>query len=118
MAHSFFDLSGKVAIVTGAGQGLGEAIARALAAHRARVALFDMNRATMSAVAADIAGTGHEAEAYLCDVQDDTVVKKSVASVLERFGRLDVLVNSAGIHRRHTPFDFPRADIDAVLNVN
>lgn len=118
MARSFFDLSGKVAIVTGAGQGLGEAIARALADHGARVALFDMNRTTMSAVAEDIAGAGHEVECYLCDVQDDAAVKKSVSLVLERFGRLDVLVNSAGIHRRHTPFDFPRADIDALLNVN
>lgn len=116
--RSYFDLSEKVAIVTGAAQGLGEAIARALADHGARIALFDINAATLATAAAGIAEASNDVETYLCDVQDDAAVKQSVAAVLTRFGRLDVLVNSAGIHRRHTPFDFPRADIDAVLNVN
>lgn len=115
---TFFDLSGKVAIVTGAAQGLGEAIARALADHGARLALFDINAATLAATAASIAVGGRDVYTRLCDVQDDSQVKQSVAQVLEHFGRLDILVNSAGIHRRHTPFDFPRADINAVLGVN
>jgi gluconate 5-dehydrogenase len=118
MDTPWFDLAGKVALVTGAGQGLGESIARALSRHGAAVALLDLNADSAAAVAESMVAEGRAARAYLCDVRDDAAVVGRVAQVLADFGRLDVLVNSAGIHRRHTPWDFPRADIDDVLGVN
>jgi NAD(P)-dependent dehydrogenase (short-subunit alcohol dehydrogenase family) len=117
-SRPFFDLTDRVAIVTGGAQGLGEAIARALADHGARVAIFDINPATAAATAKGIVAAGRDARVFECDVQDDGQVNRCVAQVLDQYGRLDILVNSAGIHRRHTPFDFPREDIDLLLRVN
>jgi gluconate 5-dehydrogenase len=112
-ASNWFDLSGKVAIVTGGAQGLGEAIAAGLAGHGARVAIFDSNLQGLAATAQKLAVEGFE-----CDVADEVQVKRSVQQVLERHGRIDVLVNNAGIHRRHTPFDFPVSDIELLLRIN
>src|SRR5262249_25376854 len=80
--------------------------------------IFDINATTAAATAKSITVDGRDARVYECDVQDDTQVNQCVAQVLEQYGRLDILVNSAGIHRRHTPFDFPREDIDLLLRIN
>ncbi len=88
-----FGLSGKVALVTGAASGIGAAVAQAFARKGARVALADMNREAAEAQAAPLDG----ARAYACDVTSAESVEAAVTAVLADMGRLDVLVNSAGI---------------------
>jgi 2-deoxy-D-gluconate 3-dehydrogenase len=100
---SAFDLSGKVAVVTGAGRGIGAAVAAALSSHGAEVVGMDVEPA---------------ADIIHCDVSDESQVAESFREVLRRHRRIDVLVNNAGIHRGHPPFDFPEADIELLLRIN
>jgi NAD(P)-dependent dehydrogenase (short-subunit alcohol dehydrogenase family) len=115
-----FDLSGKVALVTGGGQGLGEAMAAALAGHGAVVAICDVNADAVNETAQRIAseGDGRVVRALACDVRDADQVKQTVAAVKSEFGRIDILINNAGIHRRGSPTDFDRQDIDDIFAVN
>lgn len=87
------DLNGKVAIVTGAGQGLGEAIARRLSAEGCHVAIADMNGEAAEKVAASLP----DAMAYTVDVTDEEQVAGLVAATVARWGRLDIMVPNAGI---------------------
>ena len=93
------DLSGQTAIVTGASQGLGRAIAEGLAAAGAAVALVARNAGKLADVAAGIQAAGGRAEVFPCDVSQGEEVAKVVESVVERLGRLDILVNNAGVTR-------------------
>ncbi|HZA00490.1 MAG TPA: SDR family oxidoreductase [Acidimicrobiales bacterium] len=88
-------LQGKVALVSGAGQGIGRGIARALAAEGADVCLAGRTLAKVEKVAAEIAESGGSALAVRCDVADRTQVDVAVVTAVERFGGLDVLVNNA-----------------------
>jgi 2-hydroxycyclohexanecarboxyl-CoA dehydrogenase len=90
------DLAGQAAIVTGAGQGIGQGIALALAAEGADVALFDVNPTTAEAVAQSLRKLGRRALALAVDVTDLARVRAATAEALATFGRLDVLVNNAG----------------------
>lgn len=92
-------LEGKVALVTGAGQGIGAAIARAYGAQAAKVAVVDWNAETAEQVAADIRSRGGEAIALTCDVADRVAIDAMLARAAARFGPVDVLVNNAGITR-------------------
>ncbi|MBB4002089.1 MAG: D-threitol dehydrogenase [Aurantimonas endophytica] len=89
-----FGLPDRVALVTGAGSGIGAAIASALAAKGARIALLDVNEAAAQAHAATLGG---ESRAFRCDVSDQASVETAVAAVRDAFGRIDIAVNSAGI---------------------
>jgi NAD(P)-dependent dehydrogenase (short-subunit alcohol dehydrogenase family) len=89
-----FSLAGKVAVVTGGGSGIGAAIAAAYAAKGARVAILDLSQEDGQA-RADIIGA--PAMAYACDVSNSKSVAAAVAAVVSDFGRIDVLVNSAGV---------------------
>ena len=99
MTTSYNRLAGKVAIVTGAGQGIGAAVARAYAAQGARVAVVDWNLETAEQVAQSIRDAGGQAAAFKCDVADRAAVDAMVAAVVAKFGPVDVLVNNAGITR-------------------
>src|SRR5688572_4462856 len=90
-------LDGKVALVTGASRGLGEGVARALAAQGAAVMLVARDGAAVQAVARDITASGSRAESLTCDVQDYAAVERAVAATRQRLGGLDILVNNAGI---------------------
>lgn len=92
-------LSGKVALVTGASRGIGRAIAKALCAHGASVALGARDEKLLAEAVAEIAGAGGEAWAVRLDVTERASVEAAVGSVIERRGRLDCLVNNAGITR-------------------
>lgn len=88
-------LENRVAIVTGAGQGVGEGIALALAAEGARVAVLGRTREKLEVTCARLRESGTQAEAFVCDVMDTEALPGVVERVVERFGRLDILVNNA-----------------------
>jgi NAD(P)-dependent dehydrogenase (short-subunit alcohol dehydrogenase family) len=91
------DLDGRVALVTGASRGLGEGVARALAARGAAVMLLARDGAAAEAVARGIAAAGGRAEALACDVADYAAVERAVARTRAALGGLDILVNNAGV---------------------
>ena len=90
-------LEGRIAIVTGAGQGMGEAFARTLAAAGAHVAVAELNAETGEAVAADIRTAGGAATAYRVDVRERAAIQAMADDLLARHGRIDILVNNAGL---------------------
>ncbi|NCX97645.1 MAG: 3-oxoacyl-[acyl-carrier-protein] reductase [Planctomycetia bacterium] len=93
------DLAGQVALVTGASQGLGRAIAEALAASGATVALVARSADKLAEVAHAIAAAGGRAQAFPCDVMQAEAIQQVVDAVVEKLGRLDILVNNAGVTR-------------------
>ena len=93
------DLSGQVALVTGASQGLGRAIAETLAAAGATVALAARSADKLAQVAAGIRAAGGKAEEVPCDVSKAEEAQRVVEAVVEKCGRLDILVNNAGVTR-------------------
>lgn len=90
-------LDGKVALVTGAGRGLGEGVARTMAAQGAAVMLLARDGAAVSAIARDIVAAGGKADAMACDVSDYAAVERTVAATKQKMGGLDILVNNAGV---------------------
>jgi len=111
------DLSGRVAIVTGASRGIGRATALALARQGASVAAA-ARADHASAVAAEIEAAGGQAMALSVDVTDQPSVEHLTAATMERFGRIDVLVSNAGITRDQLMLRLKRDDWDAVVATN
>ena len=112
-------LASKVALITGAGAGIGEACALLFAEEGAKVAVADVNQETATSVAARIRDAGSDAIALVGDVSRRTDVERMVSDTVEAYGRLDVLVNSAGVSPRYAR---PGADFeevwDWVIDVN
>lgn len=94
---NLFDLTGKVAVVTGASSGLGADAARAYAAQGADVALLARRKEKLDEVVKEITATGRKAIAVQCDVSKEDSVKAAVEEVLNHFGKIDILLNNAGI---------------------
>jgi 3-oxoacyl-[acyl-carrier protein] reductase len=112
-----FDLSGKVALVTGASRGIGRATAQRLAEQGATVIAAARGDHAVGCVA-DITGRGHRAEALSVDVTDASALERVPAGIIERHGRLDVVVSNAGIARDQLLIRMKRAEWDAVLATN
>jgi 3-oxoacyl-[acyl-carrier protein] reductase len=108
----------KVALVTGASQGIGRAVALRLAQDGAAVALAARNEEKLKAVAAEIASAGGSAEVFVLDMASEESIKATAKAVLAHFGKLDVLVNNAGITRDNLLLRMKRADWDDVLQTN
>lgn len=108
----------KVALVTGAGRGIGKAIALGLAREGARVAVNDVNPDTAAATAKEIIAAGGEATAHIADVGNKMAVQTTIQSILEKWERLDILVNNAGIEPKATVLAMDEWDWDKTLAVN
>jgi 3-oxoacyl-[acyl-carrier protein] reductase len=105
-------------LVTGASKGIGRAVARSVAAAGGTVVLAARDQSRLAAVAAEIAGAGGQAEAVALDVADRASVEAAVGSVLETHGRIDGLVNNAGVTRDNLLLRMKREDWDQVLATN
>ena len=112
------ELQGQVAIVTGAGRGIGRATALELARLGADVVVAELDRAGAERTAALVKGLGRRASAVPTDVTSSTDLKTMAERTRAQFGRIDVLVNNAGIYRAAAPLDVTEAHWDAVLNIN
>jgi NAD(P)-dependent dehydrogenase (short-subunit alcohol dehydrogenase family) len=110
-----FDLTGRVALVTGGNSGIGRAIARAYVAAGASVAVTGRRSERNRDAVAEL---GERAAAFDLDVRDEDAVARTVAAVVERFGRLDILVNNAGTVKRASILEAELADWEMVLATN
>ncbi|HEX6772436.1 MAG TPA: 3-oxoacyl-[acyl-carrier-protein] reductase [Acidobacteriaceae bacterium] len=112
------DLANKIALVTGASQGIGRACALTLAAQGATVALAARNEEKLRAVAAEIAAAGGQAEPFILDIANEASIKDTAKAIIAKYGRLDILVNNAGITRDMLLLRMKRADWDDVIATN
>ena len=113
-----FHLEGQVAVVTGAAQGIGAACAERLAQDGAALALWDVDDARGEALARSLIERGRRAAYLHCNVADPREVDAAVAATVQAFGRVDALINNAGIFKAANFLDITEADWDAVLDVN
>ena len=113
-----FRLDDKSAIVTGAGSGIGRAIARTFAAQGARAFVLDVDEAAAADTAKSITAAGHAADALRCDVADAASVEEAVQRVADAAGRIDILVNNAGIAHIGTVETTTGDDLDRIYRVN
>lgn len=117
---SFYDLKGKVAVVTGGGDGIGKACSELLAAAGASVVVSDLNVAKAQAVADGIARNGGSATGVGCNVADPEDLQKLVDAAVDKFGTVNILVNNAGIGGggRENPFNIDENYIERVYRIN
>jgi gluconate 5-dehydrogenase len=113
-----FSLSGRLALVTGSSQGIGLALATALAVAGASVILNGRDAAKLNAAAATLHAQGHTVATLAFDVTDETAVDRAFATIARDHGPLDILVNNTGIHRRAPLADMTLADWNAVIETN
>ena len=118
MTEPTAELAGKIALVTGASQGIGRACALTLAAHGATVALAARNEEKLRAVAQEIAAAGGQADVFVLDISNEASIKDTAKAVIARHARIDILVNNAGITRDMLLLRMKRADWDDVLAPN
>jgi 3-oxoacyl-[acyl-carrier protein] reductase len=111
-------LSGKVAFVTGASQGIGRTIALRLAKDGATVAVAARNQEKLNELVAEITAAGGKSAAFPLDVADEEQIKTTIKAVIAQLGKVDILVNNAGITRDQLVMRMKRADWDAVLQTN
>src|SRR3979411_2872981 len=112
------NLSGRVALITGASQGIGRSCALKLASTGATVALAARNQEKLNELVAEITGAGGKAAAFTVDVSDEAQIKSACKAAITQFGKIDILVNNAGITRDQLVMRMKRADWDAVLSTN
>jgi len=113
-----FDLSGRVAIVTGGNSGIGHEIAKTLARNGARIVVSNRRKEEGEKATRAIAEMGGDAIAVPADVSQKKSVEAMVQRVMEQFGRIDILVNSAGINIRKPALDYDESDWDQVIDIN
>jgi NAD(P)-dependent dehydrogenase (short-subunit alcohol dehydrogenase family) len=113
------EFSGKIALVTGGGSGVGEATAKALAAWGARIAVLDTRQDRAEAVAAAIIASGGDAFALVADIADEAQMRAAMARLIELAGRLDIIIANAGINGMWAPIDdLTPAEWDKTVTVN
>ena len=115
---SMFDLTGKVALVTGASYGIGFAIASGFAAAGAKIVFNDIKQELVDKGLAAYAEAGIEAKGYVCDVTDEDAVNNLVKTIEEEVGVIDILVNNAGIIKRIPMHEMTAAEFRQVVDVD
>ena len=114
-----FTLKGKVAIVTGGAGGIGESLALGLAVHGANVVVSSRNKEAIEKVAQKItAESGNQAVAVSADVTDETSIQHLADAVVEKFGKIDILVNAMGMNIKRDAFEYPMDEWDKLFQVN
>ena len=117
--HSKFDLRGKVAIITGSSQGIGKSIAQGLAEQGAKVVVSSRKQESVDAVAADFRANGLEAVGIQCHIGDSLQRQSLIDKTIEKYGRIDVLVNNAAINPYYGPLEgSDEAVFDKIMEVN
>ena len=111
-------VAGRVALVTGASQGIGRACALTLAEGGAAIALAARNEEKLAQVASEVEGKGGQVAVFRMDVSNEDEAKAAVKAAIERFGKIDILVNNAGVTRDTLLLRMKRADWDTVLQTN
>jgi gluconate 5-dehydrogenase len=118
MNDSLFDLSGKVALVTGTSRGLGQYFARALARAGADIAMTSRDRNTLLEFASEIQAVGRKTFSTELDVRDYAGIQSAVAAIEQHFGKIDILVNNAGCNIRKPALDVSWDDWNTILDTN
>ena len=115
---NLFDLSGKVAIVTGGSGALGKAVSLGLAAYGVDVVLCSLELPVLEEISREIQEMGRRALPIFCDVTDPESVEEMVNRAMDEFGKIDILVNGAGIAQRAPVVDLPIEDWERVMDIN
>ncbi|HUT13083.1 MAG TPA: SDR family oxidoreductase [Thermoguttaceae bacterium] len=118
MADELFSVKDQVVLVSGASRGIGRAIARGFAERGATVAITGRVAETVERTAREIGADGKPVRAKVCDVADAATIRRTVDEVVDEFGRIDTLVNCAGVNRRKRVEDFSEEDYDFVTDIN
>jgi gluconate 5-dehydrogenase len=118
MQNNPFDLTGKVAMVTGASRGLGLGFARSLAKAGADVIITSRTMASLDGPTAELEALGREVGRFELDVRDHDSIQATVAKAIEQFGRIDILVNNAGCNVRKPALEITWEDWNLVLDTN
>ena len=113
-----FDLTGKVALITGASYGIGMAIAKAMAANGATIVFNDIKQELVDKGLAAYEEAGIKAHGYVCDVTDEDAVNAMVAKITEEVGHINILVNNAGLMKRVPMVEMSHADFMRVIDVH
>ena len=112
------DLQGRISLITGAAQGIGRAIAQELADAGAVLVLADVNEAKLAETAAEFTAAGSQATPFTVNVSSQESIEAGAKAILDKFGKVEILVNNAGITRDNLMLRMKRADWDSVLNIN
>jgi 3-oxoacyl-[acyl-carrier protein] reductase len=112
------DLQGRIALITGAAQGIGRAIAQELADAGAVLVLADVNEAKLAETAAEFAAAGAQATPFTVNVSSQESIETCAKAILDKFGKVEILVNNAGITRDSLMLRMKRTDWDLVLSIN
>jgi NAD(P)-dependent dehydrogenase (short-subunit alcohol dehydrogenase family) len=116
--YPHFDLDGQVALVTGASRGIGREVAKAMAHAGARVVVTARSEQDLRSLVGEIEAAGGEASSIPLDVRDTAAIDAAIGNVVDTFGKLDVLVNNAGVGTNHDALDVTEDEWDEVMAVN
>jgi gluconate 5-dehydrogenase len=118
MRDDLFSVADRITLVSGASRGIGRALAQGFAERGARVIVTGREAATLEQTAREIGGPDRPLRALVCDVSDPGAVRETVARVLDEFGRIDVLLNVAGVNKRQPVETFTPEEFDFILDIN
>ncbi|MEA4925218.1 MAG: SDR family oxidoreductase [Syntrophomonadaceae bacterium] len=118
MSNITVDLKGQIAVVTGAGNGIGKACALALASSGAQVALLDISPSALEQTQKEISSRGGTSTAYLCDVSKVNAINETYRDIADNYGKIDIAVNSAGVNVQQRGEDVTEEAWDNIMGIN